>query len=125
MTGKSTTQALALVAGLLSLSGTALAHDQKVAIGHGQSPTAAASVSHNANGSGVTVYRGYSDFVPRGFSGAEPVAAIGGEYFNVNDLEPVRPWFLDRAEGRLLYCYGQQSTYVGAGRRIRCVARRL
>ncbi len=126
MTGKSAIPALALAAGLLAAPQAATAHDARVKILYGN-PADAVSVSTNEDGTGVTVVRGASTFVPRKTMAVEPVTYIDGKKIGLNDLEPVTDWFLDRSGESLVivHCYTQQSVNIGAGRRILCDAREL
>ncbi|WP_193371599.1 hypothetical protein [Pelagibius marinus] len=126
MTGKSIALTLALAAGLLAAPLAATAHDAGVKILHGN-PADAVSVTTNEDGTGVTVVRGASTFVPRKTVAAEPVTYIDGKKIGLDNLEPVTDWFLDRSGENLVivHCYTQQSLRVGGGRRILCDAREL
>lgn len=126
MTGKSIALTLVLAAGLLAAPQAVTAHDAGVKILYGN-PADAVSVSTNEDGTGLTVVRGASTFVPRKTMAVEPVTYIDGKKIEPNNLEPVTDWFLDRSGGNLVivHCYTQQSLRVGAGRRILCDAREL
>jgi len=126
MTGKSKSVVLALGMALFAAPQTAEAQDAKVKILYGQ-PADAVSVNANEGGSGLTVVRGSSTFVPRKSMAAAPLAYIDGKRINLKALEPVSDWFLDRS-GRqpvIVHCYTRQSVMVGGGRRILCDAREL
>jgi hypothetical protein len=127
MAGKTMTVAFALAAGLLAVAVPVAAHDGKVEILHGQPATTAVSMAADEGGTGVTVFRGSSNFVPAKPVTLEPAVFISGEKVKIGNLEPTGNWFLDRSEGRLVvvHCYTRQSMLVGGGRRILCDARQL
>ncbi len=126
MTGKSVVLVLALGTGLLAAPQAVTAQDARVKILYGQ-PADAVSVSANEGGSGLTVVRGSSTFVPRKTMAVAPVTYIDGKRINPNDLEPVSDWFLDRSGEQpvIVHCYTRQSVMVGGGRRILCDALEL
>ena len=125
MSGKTILTAAALFAGLLSGSASAMAFDGEVAVLHGLAVTNAAVVSRDEGGSGLTVHRGPPQVIQRQTAAVTPVTAINGNRINIDSLEPVGNWFLDRSDGRLriVHCYARQSVNVGGKRRIRCNAR--
>jgi hypothetical protein len=127
MLEKTISLALALGAGLLSISGPVLAIDSGVAVLHGQAVATAASITRDEGGTGVAVHRGAVTFVPAAPARAASEVTIDGERIAVDRLEPVGDWFLDRSQEDLVivHCYTRQSVYVGGGRRILCDARRL
>jgi hypothetical protein len=122
-----TTIALTLAAGLLTASVPAVAQDGTVEVLHGQQVATAVSVTRNEDGTGITVFRGSSNFVPAKPAAAEPAVFISGERVRINNLEPTGNWFVDRSQGRLIlvHCYTRQPVLVGGGRRILCDARRF
>lgn len=126
MTGKSGVLAFALGAGLLMTSLPAGAAGGKVQILYGLPAAEALSVSPNEGGTRVTIVRG-SPAAPAAAEATAPMAAIGGEKVQINNLEPTGNWFLDRSGENLVivHCYTQQSLQVGGGRRILCDAREL
>lgn len=119
--------ALALAAGLMTVAGPVLAQDGRIKVLHGNAPDTAVSVSRNEGGTGITVVRGSSSFVPAKAAAAQPVVHIDGEAVRIDALEPTGNWFIDRSEGRLVvvHCYTRQAVLVGGGRRILCDARKL
>jgi hypothetical protein len=127
MAGKTMTLALALAAGLLSVSMPVVARDGKVEVLQGQPAATTISITHDEGRTGITMFRGSSNFVPAKSAAAEPVAFVGGERIRINNLEPTGNWFLDRSEGRLIvvHCYTRRSALVGGARRILCDARQL
>ncbi|WP_299624394.1 hypothetical protein [Pelagibius sp.] len=125
MSGKTVMLAFALAAGLLVPSTAARAADGKVTVLHGFAVSAAPVVSRNEGGSGVVVHRGPARLVPRKAAAEQPTATINRNAVNIDRLEPVGNWFLDRSHGRLVvvHCYARQSVNVGGNRRIRCTSR--
>jgi hypothetical protein len=121
------TTALVLAVGLLATSVPVVAQDRAVEVLQGQSDGTAASITPNEGGTGVTVVRGSSSFVPGKPAAVEPVAFIGGERIRIDNLEPTGSWFLERSEEGLtvVHCYTRQAVLVGGGRRILCDARRF
>lgn len=128
MTGKSKFAVGALAVTLLGalLSTPAQAQDGRVKILHAKD-SAAAAVSTDDGGSGVTVVRGAAAFAPYKTVAAGPVTFIDGLKLRTDSLEPVSDWFLDRSGGQpvIVHCYTQQAVNFGDGRHIRCDARRL
>lgn len=105
----------------------AAARDGNVKVLYGQPADPETSVVLNEGGTGITVVRGSSTFVPARFTAGEPLAYISGEAIRLDSLEPASDWFVARSDGRLVvvHCYSQQSVYVGGGRRIFCDARKF
>ena len=67
----------------------------------------------------ITVFRGQPTF--------ETGPALGESATPSDDLDLIsgyNGWFIDRANNRIVNCYGVQGTQVGQ-RRIRCVSKRL